>query len=552
MTTFEAKKDEPLSNACLNIMFTPQPYLTLRQVCTSSLSDNTCLISFPNSNTCTKYCTSYPGMECQNAYYPNNWGSCNPDDSREASCDNPVTTYDTVLCQCSFIPGASQQSNQILSLFPSSYAPNSLPYCPAYPSNTFTDDDIMTFTTKRRLDAWQDQYQYGRSYKKVTLTIDYNAAKADGSAQVVNAETRWDTNDWSTDSYITGTPEMCTGVVSRIRPGDPTSKCSFGNRPRGVASNSCYGKLYAMTYDEASNKCATRGGRLAKIDSVAKFQLVSSLYSNDYELSIGLKDQSGGDWRWDGSPNVKFSPSSVFNSSLFRINSWYDDCTRIIFFQNNVRNPYLTTAACSDKRTYLCESIPKDATYGGDLLADEGGFCVWYYQNPVLALPDDQSGNFRNTELAYFNLYDPSLSSSKYLLINDELLPINDIPGQPFNKINFDSLTGRKFGRNSDSKIIPNYEYNSSFHCHFTPTNFGMTRIYNNQHMLQRLYTGSASQHCFCGYKNLGYLFDRCDCTRSGEQDNNCLTEQGKMLYEETYAQTKEYVRCNNCNNASP
>jgi hypothetical protein len=117
---------------------------------------------------------------------------------------------------------------------------------------------------------------------------------------------------------------------------------------------------------------------------------------------------------------------------------------------------------------------------------------------------------------------------------------------------NWNSLTRRKVGMNVDSSVFPQAAYNYSYHCHFSPTNFGVARIYTQQHMLERLYTGSAHQHCFCGYKNLGYLMDRCDCTRSGEQSNSCLKEHEKLLYEETHKETGEYVKCNNCNDMSP
>ena len=327
----------------------------------------------------------------------------------------------------------------------------------------------MQSNSYRRLDDGQDRSLYGRTYKKITLTVDYNANKADGSATVVNAVTKWDTNDWRTDSYNTGTPEMCTGLVSRIRKGDPASKCSFGNRPGNSASNNCYGKLYSMTYDEASTKCAARGGNLAKLDSVEKFQLVTSLFRNDGELSIGLRDRSGNDFRWDGFPTVPVPASYFANSSFFKRNSFYDDCFRIVFNQNNVRNPYLTTAACNEKRTYLCEGKPVQvgsSIVGGDLLADEGGFCIWYYDNPKISLPDDQSANFRNTELAYFNLYDPKLSSTKFVKVYDDLdlFRIDNIAGLPSNKANYDSLSGLKFGKNSGIKInisIILYHYNN-------------------------------------------------------------------------------------------
>ena len=52
------------------------------------------------------------------------------------------------------------------------------------------------------------------------------------------------------DSYNTNTPEMCTGLESRIRPGDPPGKCSFGNRPNNSVASDCYGKLYSMNFKE--------------------------------------------------------------------------------------------------------------------------------------------------------------------------------------------------------------------------------------------------------------------------------------------------------------
>ena len=107
-----------------------------------------------------------------------------------------------------------------------------------------------------------------------------------------------------------------------------------------------------------------------------------------------------------------------------------------------------------------------------------------------------------------------------------------------------------------------------------------LTHTYIHTYMLAAVLTNgnyhvrSAHQHCFCGYKYLGNLVDRCDCTRSGslpyihsyslphihtyshtyigDADNNCMEEHEKLLYEETYAETGEYVSCNNCNSDSP
>jgi hypothetical protein len=88
--------------------------------------------------------------------------------------------------------------------------------------------------------------------------------------QVNGVHSSWDLDDWNTDTYYTGTPEMCTGVESHIRPGtilyacmyvctfvcqyssclmyvgDPPEKCSFGHRPYNSAANNCYGMYVCM------------------------------------------------------------------------------------------------------------------------------------------------------------------------------------------------------------------------------------------------------------------------------------------------------------------
>ena len=547
MAAITAKRNESLSNACTNMMMTPQPYYSMRQICSSDLKNNMCTVRNINSVSCNTYCQSFPGMTCNQAFATdvgqgNTYYGCKAspitDSNPQPSCD---AIAESLHCQCRFISG-QQSALQLTPLFSTN-----LPYCPAYPEE-------LDITRQRRLDDGYDNYWYKRHYKKLTLQIDYDTVKSDGSPKISALNTSWDFNDWTTDSYRTGTPEMCTGLVSLIRPQDPPSKCSFGNRPYNSASNNCDGKLYYMNFDEASQKCAARGGRLAKIDTYQKFQSMLSLFKHDHVLSIGLYDIGGQNWRWDGSSSIPV-PLTWFNSTIpFVRNSWADNCVRINFFPGNDRAPYLDTTECKAKNTFLCEGIPNPVTptVGGDLLADEGGFCIWYYNNPFQSLPVDQSGNFQNTELAHFLLYEQTKSTNKYIELYDKLYAIHGIQGHEENKPNWDNLTRRKMGLNNDNRVFPKEAHNYTYHCHFSPTNFGIARIYSQQHMLQRLYTGAAYKHCFCGYKNLGYLVDRCDCTRSGEQDNQCLTEHKTLLYKETYAQTGEYVSCNNCNNPSP
>jgi len=59
-----------------------------------------------------------------------------------------------------------------------------------------------------------------------------------------------------------------------------------------------------------------------------------------------------------------------------------------------------------------------------------------YYGNPTISLPDDQSGNFRNTELAHFLLTSPTQSTNKYELLYNQLYSYN-IPGHPENIANW-------------------------------------------------------------------------------------------------------------------
>ena len=537
MNKFIAKKNETFSPACINMLLTQQPYYFTTQFCYSDLANNLCLAWNRNTVSCNTYCASFTGMTCTQAF--NTPGSCQVGaitaQQPQPSCDS---VQSNLLCQCGFAPGATQQNSMQLTLIN-----DNLPYCPAYPNN---------WNISRRLNDQNDGY-YGRTYKLLTLNVDYDEAKSDGSAKIVGLKSDWDIDDGTTDTYQSATPEMCTGLTSLIRPGDPPSKCSFGHRlNNNSVSSNCYGKIFGMNFNEASQKCAARGGQLAQVDTLAEFQSLLAFYVHDGVLSIGLHDTGGNNWKWDGS-NTPVS-NSWFNTTIpFQSNSWTDDCVRINFMQGRNHKPFLDTTSCISKNTYLCEGIPNPAIpgIGGDLLADEGGFCIWYYNKPSVSLPNDQT-QFQNSELAHFLLYDQTKTTNKYIMLYNTLYGVGGIAGHPQNKANWDTLTRRKIGQNNDNPVFPSQAHNYSYHCTFSPTNFGISRIYSQQYSLERLYTGSAHQHCFCGYKYLGFLVDRCDCTRGGDQNDNCQSEHTQLLYTETFAATGEYVSCNNCYNQSP
>jgi hypothetical protein len=85
-----------------------------------------------------------------------------------------------------------------------------------------------------------------------------------------------------------------------------------------------------------------------------------------------------------------------------------------------------------------------------------------------------------------------------------------------------------------------------NFHCHYSPNNNGLLRVYAMQHMYERSYSGSMKQTCGCGYKHLAKLVSRCDCTRSGRGDNNCAQWHAEQLVSVT--KDTNPVGCNNCN----
>lgn len=181
-------------------------------------------------------------------------------------------------------------------------------------------------------------------------------------------------------------------------------------------------------------------------------------------------------------------------------------------------------------------------------MADEGAFCLWHAHEPVDLLPNDEGTNFRNTDLQCHLqassresrqcAFDPS--SRRRGLVKER--------GDRNNGKNYPVL-GSKVGwqgHKTNISFLKLENADDHFHCHYTPSNTGLLRMYAMQHMFERSYVGSMRQTCGCGYKHLAQLVSRCDCTRSGRGDNNCAKWHRRQLIEATSASNA--VRCNNCN----
>lgn len=528
----EAKKDadRAISPACENMLLSPsRDTAKVDRVCESFPDENTCTVLATVNNlptrTCNEFCSSFHEMECVSAAL-DKWGSCTEDTTM--TCDE-VTTSTNVLCTCGFKNGAARESYMDLAPV---FEKNAVRSCPAY--ETALNSEGNEYYTNEN----------ARTYKMVELTLDIDEAGT-GAATVTDIDVRVDQDNSDIDTYNTAHVEACDGFESQIRPGDPDEKCSFGHRLD--KTQNCYGKVYGQTYSEASAACAERGGHIVRIDDDAEYELLKEIFGSQ-SFSIGLRDRGGHDWEWDGYSGVSTDPYNFAYASLG--DNEKEDCVQV-----NLGNNRLIGKYCYERETFMCEGIRDPVTgMGGDLMADEGGFCLWYLDDRNLELPDDESNGFKNTELANFLLFDEDKRTRKYIEVNGKYYDADNIAGYPPNEANWDDFTYRKLGLESDEPLIEKFNHNKSYHCHFSPTNFGIARIYIQQHMLERIYPGSMHKHCFCGYKHLGHFVNRCDCTRSGDRNNECQKHHRTQLATETYLQTGEYVYCNNnqCDRASP
>jgi len=373
------------------------------------------------------------------------------------------------------------------------------------------------------------------SYKKVVLQLDLNDERIVVNDRKPLEESKdHDFNEAS--SY-----EICNGM-EQVPLASP-SECSYGNRVGNDPSKPCLVKFEQRTFEQASEMCSARGGRLVNFGSVDELEEIRSFSSRRRSrLALGLHKTDEG-WKFDGSNADAADMANTLKTQYGNNNLLNNGCMR---FQPNDK---LQQIGCDWYSDWICEGtlenkLNADFTATGDLMADEGAFCLWQTTELRDELPNDETG-FRNTDLACpLQISSDKISQCAYNSTTDKLIQQR---GHYSNKANYpvigDSVgwTGSKAGM----KFLEEADAYNDFHCHYTPENSGFLRMYALQHMYERNYVGAMKRTCGCGYKHMANLVSRCDCTRNGRQSNNCAKWHKKNLIRDTKSAP---VRCNNCN----
>jgi len=376
-------------------------------------------------------------------------------------------------------------------------------------------------------------------FQRVLLHLDV-------SDSTVTVSKRESFEEKSTDFNHIGHYEMCDDTELTL----PSSKthCSMGNRPGDNETMPCMYRLEQRTYDQASKACAKRGGRLYNPQSEAEFEQVRGHIDRQEKLGIGIRDYGAEEWMYDGNNN---SASGIISKLQIAYNDEEEQFTlRNCLRMGGSGATPMVGVSCEAKVDWLCEGTTTNGgpnlTVEKDLKADEGAFCLWHLHEPVSWLPNDESAGFANSNLACslqvsyedneMCAYDPD----KNKLINKR--------GNRSNWHNFPVL-GKQVGwqgSNENETFLPWEAAQDRVHCHYTPTNSGVLRVYTIQHMYERHYAGSMKR-CACGYKHMSNIVSRCDCTRSNKQDNQCAVWHRRLLRKFTDP-PKTPVKCNNCN----
>jgi len=403
-----------------------------------------------------------------------------------------------------------------------------------------------------------------QKYARIAVHVDF---KAPGLLVVQRREQFQDTDDFNRDFNDMGGYELCHG--KELTP--PTSKmhCSVGNR---ISEHSpCLTRLEQLTYDEARAVCHERGGQLGKVRNL-KEAVDLQKFSDHRDLGLGLRDFGADDqWRFDNGTDAtdvvnSFTESFASYQRHRRRRAAHDFRSHgcIMLASRRRKGPVLLPVDCAAKVDWICQGTlqnPPEVALAnddggltsafvvkGDLMADEGAFCLFHAHEPVDLLPNDEGANFQNTDLQC------NLQVSSRHRRQCEFNPTSRRRGLVAKLGNMQY--GMKYpvrgstigwtGSKANMTFLKLDNADDTFHCHYSPNNNGLLRVYAMQHMCDRNYVGSMKRTCGCGYKHLAQLVSRCDCTRSGARDNNCAKWHSKQLTEAT--NTVNPVRCNNCN----
>merc|ERR1719456_1261818 len=326
-------------------------------------------------------------------------------------------------------------------------------------------------------------------------------------------------------------------------------------------SSPCVTRLEELTYDEASDACKQRGGRLAKVNTLEEAIALQS-FGDNKDLGIGLRDFGAeDDWRFDDNTSAadavaSFQQALTSNETSHRRRRRANDFRRhacVYVASRRRKGPVLLPMDCATKANWVCEGTLANPPNGqaivqGDLKADEGAFCLWHAHEPVDLLPNDEGTNFRNTDLQCHLQVSSRARRQCEFNPSSRRRGLVTKRGDRRNEDNY-PVRGSTIGWSGSKANITFLKLENAddhFHCHYSPNNNGLLRVYAMQHMFDRNYIGAMRKTCGCGFKHLAQLVSRCDCTRSGRGDNNCARWHRAKLIEAT--NSTRPVRCNNCN----
>jgi len=329
----------------------------------------------------------------------------------------------------------------------------------------------------------------------------------------------------------------------------------MGNRIGDDPSKPCLLLLERRSLEEAEETCSARGGRLANFQTPEEARTLRE-FANGHQLGVGLRNTGAEGWKFHGNDTALDDNLLTQFFGPDRDTHWQSrSCARLNRESRSAALEALSAGFCKLKTSWICEgTLENRLTTGvivkGDLKADEGAFCLWHLPREEDSdyLPNDEEDGFSNTALAC--RLQTGSSTERQCEFNTSSRSLVTRRGHYSNKQNYPVMGSEVgwSGEKGNETFLTQDDAYDVFHCHFTPENSGLLRMYEFQHMYERNYPGAMKRTCGCGYKFMSNLVSRCDCTRNGVRSNNCATWHQDVLRRATEPHP---VRCNNCNTAT-